>query len=146
MTKQQIFKKAHQAAARCVETCRLKGEVCDYSVTFAQALKNAYAEIKGKRSAERLVRAKLGFENCFGDVMLKPPVPERFIEVSDARGCVTRYGLDGYYGALAVRFLTSECRIDMRQGKLEEFSKLSFYNEIKAMLDEHIESVSALIY
>ena len=118
----------------------------EFAARVIAGIEAALTEIKGKRIAKRLVKEKLGFENSDGDVMLKPPVPEKFIEVSDARGCVTRYGFDGYYGALAVRFLTSECRISMRQDRLEEFSKLSFYDEIKAMLDEHIESVSALIY
>lgn len=118
----------------------------EFAASVIAGIEAELTKTKGKRIAKRLVKERLGFENCFGDVMLNPPKPERFIEISDARGCVTRYGFDGYYGALSVRFLTSECRISMRQDRLEEFSKLSFYGEIKAMLDEHVESVSALIY
>lgn len=147
MNKAQIFKKAHQAAARCVMFYRRKGEKCDYRVTFAQALKNINTEIKGARSAKRIVEAGFGFENNRGEIRIsRPKVDQKILSISEFKTRELKFS--GFYDLLDVQFIVSDCALTFKEDTMQGFAE-SYQNmieQIKSALDAHIKTVSALIY
>ena len=147
MNKAQIFKKAHQAAARCVMFYRRKGEKCDYRVTFAQALENIYMEVKGKRSAGRIIDAGFGFENNRGEICIgRPKTNQKILSVGEFK--TREWDFWGFYDLLRVRFSVSNCAITFEEDIMQGFGESypNMIEQIKSALDAHIKTVSALIY
>ena len=146
MDKAQILKKAHQAAARCVMFYRRKGEQCDYRVTFAQALKNVYTELKGKRSAKRITEAGFGFESR-GEIRIsRPKVDQKILSVGEFK--TREFKFSGFYDLLDVQFSVSNCALTFKEDVMQHFADAypNMIEQIKSALDAHIKTVSALIY
>lgn len=147
MNKAQIFKKAHQAAARCVMFYRRKGETCNYGVTFAQALKNVYTEVKGKRSAKRIVDAGFGFEKSSLEVCIaRPKTNQKILGVGEFK--TREWDFWGFYDLLGVKFSVSNCAIAFKEDVLQHYSEAykGIFEQIKSIFEAHIAEVSALIY
>lgn len=147
MTKAQIFKKAHQAAARCVKFYRRKGEQCDYRATFAQALKNIHTEIKGARSAKRIIEAGFGFENNRGEICVgRPAVEQKILSVGEFK--TREWAFSDFYDLLGVRFSVSDCALTFKEDTMQGFAEAypRMIEQIKSAFDAHIKTVSALIY
>ena len=147
MNKAQIFKKAHQAAARCVKFYRRKGEACDYRVTFAQALKNIHTEIKGARSAKRIIDAGFGFENNRGEICIgRPKTNQKILSVGEFK--TREWDFWSFYDLLRVRFSVSNCAITFEEDTMQGFAESypNMIEQIKSIFEAHIAEVSALIY
>lgn len=147
MNKAQIFKKAHQAAARCVMFYRRKGETCNYGVTFAQALKNIYTEIKGKRSAKRIIDAGFGFENNRGEICIgRPKTNQKILSVGEFK--TREWDFWSFYDLFRVRFSVSDCAMTFEEDTMQHFTEAypRMIEQIKSIFEAHITEVSALIY